>query len=81
MKKKYLEGLALKMAYQIFGEVVKIFDYPHSYERMEEMKEYADSIVETRGYNEREQELIKENLKRIFQEYKTECSYHDICYR
>jgi len=80
MKNKYLEGLCLKASFQIFGEVVKIFNHPHDYETIEEMKEYAYSIVETR-YNEREQEFIKDNLQRIFNEYKIECKYHDMVYR
>lgn len=81
MKKKYLEGLALKTAYKIFGEAVEIFGHPHKYNEIEDMERYIICAVETRGYNEEEQELIKENLKKILREYKNECSYHDICYR
>jgi len=80
MRNRYLEGLCLKASYRIFGEVVDIFNHSHDYETIEEMKEYAYSIIETR-YNERERELIRENLHRLFNEYKIECKYHDMVYR
>ena len=81
MKEEYLRGLTFKIAHSIFGEVVEIFNYSHNYEIIKEMKEYADSIAETRGYNEKEITLIKDHLRKIFQEYRSECQYHDLCYR
>ena len=80
MKNKYLEGLCLKASYQIFGEVVEKFNHSHDYETIEEMKEYAYTVVEQR-YKKEEQELIKDNLHRLFNEYKIECKYHDMVYR
>jgi len=81
MKQEYLDTLALKVAYGIFGEATRIFGFPHKYWEIEEMEKYAYCAVETRGYNEKEIPLIKDHLKKLFQEYRSECQYYGLCYR
>lgn len=80
MKSEFLDSLCLKHAYIVFGEVSRIFGYPHKWDLINEMENYAYSVVRAR-YNEKEQDLIIEHLKKMFQEYKAECEYHDLTYR
>ena len=79
MEEKYLDALTLKIAYRIFDEAMEAFKYPHDFKTIEKMWNYIDYQI--KSYDKQKQPLLREHLRKLYREYRSECQYYDLCYR
>ncbi len=78
MEKKYLQPLCEKCATRIFEEALRVFKFPRTEERIEEMREYCEKQI--CSYNPVEQEIMRKTLEKLFRDYKSEVLCYNMVY-